>query len=199
MAIDISETAILSATKTLENENNITVFHSGVENIDEKFNTIFMLDIIEHVSDDSLILTQAYNKLNKGGYIIITVPSNKKEWGWDDKFYGHFRRYNREDIYLKLKQLNLKPIAIWDFTFPLFWIMRKIYLFVKRSPDEVLEKHTKAEKTLISSQRNAWDIPIISNLLSKGKIGWQWYYKFHYRFFKDKIEAGHEMIILARK
>jgi len=61
----------------------------------KKFETIIMLDVIEHIEDDALFLENTVNKLlNKNGKVIITVPAYQFLFGKHDIELKHYRRYN---------------------------------------------------------------------------------------------------------
>ncbi|NLH39956.1 MAG: class I SAM-dependent methyltransferase [Elusimicrobia bacterium] len=58
------------------NVNNLKVICSLIENLklNEKFDTIIMMHILEHVKDPVLICREAKNYLKNGGVILIDVP-----------------------------------------------------------------------------------------------------------------------------
>ena len=130
------------------------------------------------------------------GYLLLAIPSNPREWRWDDDFYGHYRRYTAQDISEKLIQAGLKPIIFWDFTYPIFWMMRRIYTKVKSPPKTFGDKEIR---TRASSTVNAWDIPLISLLINKNFFLWKIIYKIQFSWFKNQVNKGHEMFVLAQK
>ena len=197
-AIDLSTPAIAEASYNLRNYKNIKVEQSDVNKIQDKYKTLLLLDILEHTEDDLDLLSKSLDCMADDGSLIITVPSNMREWRWDDEYYGHLRRYSKGEIVKKLELSGLETIVIWDFTFPLFWIMRRAYVLLL-SPKNYDSQETKFQKTLLSSKRNAWEIPFISTFLSKGKIIWSYIYRYQFHYFKKYIDQGHEVIILAKK
>lgn len=60
----------------------------------EQFNTVFALNVIEHIEDDLLALANSSKLLKKGGHLIILVPSYQKLYNNFDVELGHCRRYN---------------------------------------------------------------------------------------------------------
>jgi len=97
----------------------------------------------------------------------------------------------------KLARASLRSVAFWDFTFPVFWMMRRAYTWMRKKPpkDEVSE-HKKIE---ISGIIKMWNFPIISGLLSRESFLWNAIYKWQFRYFKDRPDCGHEMVVLAQK
>ncbi len=197
-AIDISDIAYANASKLLKPFASVLVTQEPLDKVKENYSTVLFMDILEHVDDDISLLKLANEALNENGSVIISVPSNPVEWRWDDDYYGHVRRYTKDELETKLRQSGFEPILMWDFTFPLFWAMRRVYTFLKKAP-KIEEGKSALDLTVESSAQNAWEIPFLSNLLSKDFFIWQWIYNWQFKNYKDKLEKGHEMIVLARK
>jgi len=59
---------------------------------------ITMLDVIEHIEDDSGILKTAHDILPEYGYLISSVPAYQWLWSKHDVTHMHFRRYTRKSF-----------------------------------------------------------------------------------------------------
>ena len=97
---------------------NIKVLEERTQNIKEnKFDTIFYLDVIEHIEDDRFELDTAYNLLKKNGHLIIIVPAFQILFSKFDQRVGHFRRYRKEFFkrYSDEKNLKIKKLVYFDF------------------------------------------------------------------------------------
>ncbi len=84
----------------------------GVENIDlvdphfdtkypshlEKYDTVFALNVVEHINDDNLAIANAKKLLVKGGKLIILVPAYQALYNQFDKSLEHYRRYTKENL-----------------------------------------------------------------------------------------------------
>ncbi len=68
------------------------------------FDTIFSLNVFEHVKDDSQALRNAFYVLQPGGKILIVVPAHTWLYGTIDRSIGHYRRYGKNDIEQLLAQ-----------------------------------------------------------------------------------------------
>jgi 2-polyprenyl-3-methyl-5-hydroxy-6-metoxy-1,4-benzoquinol methylase len=79
---------------------------------DSKYDTIIYLDVIEHIKDDRNEILNAYNRLNKDGYLIINVPAFQFLYTDYDKKIGHYRRYNKSSFKKLLKNLNIKKFKM---------------------------------------------------------------------------------------
>lgn len=196
-AIDFSEAAIKKAKDGLAAFKDLEIKHEALSQAKGLFNTVFCIDVLEHIEDDAAALNKIYSFLPIGGYLVLAVVSNPREWRWDDEFYGHCRRYDIEEIKERLAAAGFETVTYWDFTYPFFWIMRRVYVKLKHPPAGA--GSDKFMRTAESSLVNAWDVPFLSKFLSKESILWNLLYKFQFRYFKGKIRDGHEMIVLARK
>lgn len=196
-AIDFSDIAVEKAKHNLALFPQVEIEKKSLLDEDGHFKTIFLWDVLEHIEDDDIALKKLSSLLLPNGHLLISIPSNPNEWRWDDDFYGHYRRYTTKEIRAKLVKIGLKPLVLWDATFPVFWAMRRVYTKLKSSPRNT--GSDKNSKTKASSVVNAWDIPIISHFLDKHFPLWQLLYKMQFSYFRNKLRNGHSMFILARK
>ena len=108
-------------------------------NFAEKFQTIILYDVLEHVAADRIFLNKIRGSLDEGGHLFLSVPVKMREWRWDDDGYGHLRRYEAEELreLLNSPASGFEKLAQWDITFPVLWAMRRIYLFLASPPAAV--------------------------------------------------------------
>lgn len=64
----------------------------------EQYDTVFALNVIEHIENDKLAVSNCKKLLKKGGHLILLVPSYQKLYNKFDKELGHYRRYNRKSL-----------------------------------------------------------------------------------------------------
>src|SRR5262249_49282053 len=98
-AIDFSPDATEMARQAVASYPQIKV--ERVALADESSNgyrTILLWDVVEHIKDDLTALRLAAERLDPGGALIVAVPSNPREWRWDDEMVGHYRRYTTQDM-----------------------------------------------------------------------------------------------------
>ena len=62
------------------------------------FDTVFALNVVEHVEDDNQAIKNCKKLLKKGGRLIILVPSYDLLYNGLDKELGHYRRYNKKKL-----------------------------------------------------------------------------------------------------
>jgi SAM-dependent methyltransferase len=195
-AIDTSAIAIAQATQTLAAYPVVVRRHSLAKE-QATYGTVFAWDVIEHVEHDDEMLKQLVGCLRPGGSVVIVVPSNPREWRWDDPFYGHYRRYSEQDMQQLCASAGLRVVDCRDVTWPVFWAMRRLYTWLKRPAPEVVTE--KQARTDVSATVNAWHIPILGHLLSQGALLWQLLYWVQYTFCRSAVSRGHEMMILAQR
>jgi SAM-dependent methyltransferase len=65
---------------------------------DSKFDTIFYIDVLEHISDDREELERAARLLRENGRIIVLAPAHQFLYTAFDKAIGHFRRYDKPSL-----------------------------------------------------------------------------------------------------
>lgn len=195
-AIDFSDAAIVHAVRALEPFPKVVVQQQALVQVTGTYDSILLWDVLEHIEDDGEALRVIERLLNPGGHLLIAVPSNPREWRWDDDFYGHFRRYTVKEMTEKLQRAGLQPRTFWDFTFPVFWVMRRMYTRIKSPPPGTGDKESS---TKASSARNAWDLAFISALLERTAILWYPIHRLQFRFFRNATGKGHEFFVLARK
>ena len=58
-----------------------------------EFQCVTLLDVLEHIDDDSATLRTINRLLAPGGYILLTVPAFPFLWGPHDEAHHHQRRY----------------------------------------------------------------------------------------------------------
>ncbi|MGF1765971.1 class I SAM-dependent methyltransferase [Enterovibrio makurazakiensis] len=76
-----------------------------------KFDSVFMFDVLEHLEDPDLALTKVHMMLREQGTIALTVPAHKWLWSRDDKIAGHKKRYTKALISMELEKSGFEVIT----------------------------------------------------------------------------------------
>ena len=102
-----------------------------------KYDIIFLFDVIEHVSNDKFFLKNTLFHLKNDGFLIINVPSIQKLFSKYDHAVGHLRRYGKKDFLLLTNKINLKILSIkyWGFSLLPILMIRKIILSFYKKTD----------------------------------------------------------------
>lgn len=65
---------------------------------DDTFDLITCLDVIEHVPDDVVALSELRRVCRPGGRLLVTVPAHQALWSLHDEANHHYRRYSRATL-----------------------------------------------------------------------------------------------------
>ncbi len=92
-----------------------------------KFDSIYILDVLEHLDNEVEILKSASSYLNESGKILVTVPAFQFLWSPHDDFVHHVRRYTKNSLSKILEESGYTVERISYFNsllFPLALIQR---------------------------------------------------------------------------
>ena len=97
---------------------------------DEMFDLVCAFDVIEHVEEDQLAVSEMKRVVKKEGVIFITVPTFMSLWSHHDVINHHFRRYQLgqiEKLFAAEKNGNVIFSSYFNFfLFPAIYLVRKI-------------------------------------------------------------------------
>jgi 2-polyprenyl-3-methyl-5-hydroxy-6-metoxy-1,4-benzoquinol methylase len=82
----------------------------------EKFDSIVLLNVIEHIADDSTAIGNCKYLLKPGGHLIVLAPAYQWLYCRFDKELGHYRRYNLTKM-KRLVKAHLEIISSRHFNF----------------------------------------------------------------------------------
>ena len=66
--------------------------------VDDGYDLIAALDVIEHIEDDDAALAAIAGKLKSGGKFLMTVPAHRWMWSAHDVVNHHKRRYSKSQL-----------------------------------------------------------------------------------------------------
>jgi len=95
---------------------------------EREFDVIGAFDVIEHIEDDELVLSQMFRATKPGGGIIITVPQHQFLWSVVDEHAFHKRRYSWKDLVSKVERAGFHVIRTTSFVsllLPLLLVSRR--------------------------------------------------------------------------
>jgi 2-polyprenyl-3-methyl-5-hydroxy-6-metoxy-1,4-benzoquinol methylase len=84
-------------------------FETTYDSMKEQYDSIFLLNVLEHVADDNAALKNCRFLLKPGGSLLILTPAYSFLYSTLDKALGHYRRYTRSRLSSQLQVNNLVP------------------------------------------------------------------------------------------
>lgn len=92
-AMELNEIARTFASKLEIGEIQPGFLPDDIPFADKNFDLIVLLDVLEHVEEDSASLQALFAKLKPSGWLLITVPAYPWLWSKHDDLLHHKRRY----------------------------------------------------------------------------------------------------------
>lgn len=124
---DIEEDYIITLNKrfgvlkTLESIISVDLekpyFETTYFTIKEKFDTVILLNVLEHIEDDKLAIRNSQYLLKPGGKIIILTPAYNFLYSSLDRSLGHYRRYTTQHLKNIFKDAGYKIENSFYFNF----------------------------------------------------------------------------------
>ncbi len=100
--------------KTLKGIVNIDLvaedFETKYSDLLATFDTVFALNVVEHIKDDVAAIANCKKLLKKEGNLIILVPAYQSLYNTFDEVLEHYRRYNKKTLKELFTQNNIKVI-----------------------------------------------------------------------------------------
>ncbi|PIR92774.1 hypothetical protein COT99_04385 [Candidatus Falkowbacteria bacterium CG10_big_fil_rev_8_21_14_0_10_43_10] len=125
---DINKEYLACLRQNFGSNNNVKIIKLDLNNLADfaalgkcKFNGIICLNVLEHVPDDMLALSELKKLLQPGGRLILLAPCHRWLYNTFDRAVLHYRRYNKQELARKLTQAGFKPE--WIFYFNVFAIL----------------------------------------------------------------------------
>lgn len=95
-----------------------------------KYDVILMMDVLEHIENDSAILREIKSHLKPDGILLLSVPAYQFLWSNHDILNMHYRRYNRNSLQKVIEEAKFKTqfMTSWNSTFfPIIAASRLIF------------------------------------------------------------------------
>jgi SAM-dependent methyltransferase len=109
----------------------------------DRWDVAFLLDVLEHLPQDTDALVQVREALRPGGWLFVTTPALRFFWSYNDELAHHVRRYSRADFAGLAGRTGLRLVDTRYFMFllsPLLWLAR-----LKRpAADRMTDAETRA-------------------------------------------------------
>jgi len=127
---------------------------------DNSFDLVCAFDVIEHVEDDKLAVSEMKRVCKVNGLVMLSVPALMILWGLHDEINHHFRRYTYKEL-KNLFSTDGKILFQSFFNTYLFLPIALVRIFNRLVPRKRKNKKDTGSDFSIKSS------PLISRILKK--------------------------------
>ena len=82
---------------------------------DAEFDVVGAFDVLEHIQEDEMVISEVHQAIKPGGGVIVTVPQHDRLWSRQDELAGHVRRYCARDLKTKMTRAGFRVIEMRSF------------------------------------------------------------------------------------
>ena len=130
-------------------------------------------EVLEHIPNDTEAIKELARVMKPVGRLIITFPHRKFYFAIDDRFVGHYRRYEISEMENILKEYGLKPISIMKILGPLEKATMCIVVICFSIIKKLRPQESKAEKT--EKIQNNTLMNLLSFLFKWANLFYMWF------------------------
>jgi ubiquinone/menaquinone biosynthesis C-methylase UbiE len=127
---------------------------------EESIDAVVLLNVLEHIENDSAAMAQVFRILKPNGIAVIEVPAGPHLYDVYDQSLMHFRRYALSDLRRLVRDANLRIIEQSHLGFLLY----PGFCLVKRRNRRLFSKSADAQRQVVEQS--------IRNTGSSGLLGW---------------------------
>lgn len=95
------------------------------------FTGAYTLNVLEHIEDDRLALTDVAKTMKVGGNLVVFVPAHPILYSSFDRRIGHFRRYSKDNLLRALEGSGFS-IVKWEFFDSVGFFVALLYRVIDR-------------------------------------------------------------------
>lgn len=154
------------SAKRLPSANLMQIDARHIPFMDE-FDVIGAFDVIEHIKEDEIVLSQIHKALKPDGAMLLTVPQHAWLWSAADEYAFHERRYAVAELHNKVEKAGFRIVRSTSFVTILLPAMIVSRAFQRRGD----EKFNPTAELRINHALNSLFVNLISLELTGIKIG----------------------------
>jgi SAM-dependent methyltransferase len=121
--LEPAENLLASLHKTYAGNQQVVIHGDVLEVVVERepelaqsrFDSIVMVNVLEHIEDDSGMAKRIHRMLCSGGFFLVFVPALQQLYGTLDARFGHFRRYARGGLSRLCHMSGFKVVDLYYF------------------------------------------------------------------------------------
>jgi SAM-dependent methyltransferase len=114
VANDVSPTCVQALRDRFADHPNIRIEDRDLRalHLDERFDSVLMVNVLEHIADDVEALGGLSRLLVPGGNVVVYVPALNALYGAQDEKVGHYRRYSVWRLREVFREAGLEPVEL---------------------------------------------------------------------------------------
>ena len=114
VAVDVSPSCVRVLRERFADRPNVHVEDRDLRTLesDERFDSVLMVNVLEHIADDVEALRGLSRLLAPGGNIVVYVPALNGLYGPLDRKIGHYRRYSVWRLREVFREAGLAPVEL---------------------------------------------------------------------------------------
>lgn len=83
--------------------------------LESELDAIGSFDVLEHITEDEVVLQQMFKALKPGGFAFVTVPQHRWLWSAVDEYACHVRRYGAVELDAKVCAAGFEVVRSTSF------------------------------------------------------------------------------------
>ncbi len=114
VANDVSPACVQALRERFADHPNVRVEDRDLRTLelDERFDSVLMVNVLEHIADDVEALQGLSRLLVPGGNVVVYVPALNGLYGALDQKIGHYRRYSVWRLREVFREAGLEPVEL---------------------------------------------------------------------------------------
>jgi SAM-dependent methyltransferase len=114
------------------NHGDIPV-HESPQSWLQELDYLFAFEVLEHVENDRDALATWRSWLRPGATLLLSVPAHKRKWTTSDIWAGHYRRYERAELFQLVSATGFAIEHFESYGFPLANMLSPLRTAVDRT------------------------------------------------------------------
>ena len=98
------------------------------------YDTVVLLNVLEHIPDDHQALGDIYESLAPGGKMVLWVPAFEALYGKFDQRIGHYRRYRRNELLALVHHVGFQQVTARYTNLPGYFAWWLVVRMLGRTP-----------------------------------------------------------------
>jgi SAM-dependent methyltransferase len=129
---------------------------------DNSVDAVVMLNVLEHIENDTAAMQQVYRILKPDGILVVEVPAGPHLYDVYDKLLRHYRRYTSSSLRGLVKRANFQIIEqshLGFLMYPGFWL-------VKQRNKRFLSEESAAHRRIVEKNiRDSGGSPLLKAIM----------------------------------